>query len=857
MHFFQQEAIKQANQSLSMSGKALLVMANGTGKSQVACEIAQSFMHSGQVLIVVEMKLLSHQFQNAFNSLKIESTVVDPKNPTENLIRNNILITTVANLGYIETIASKLNINLMIVMDGYSSRKVLLKRLSSPYLNVINKCLISNVDYREARQIAGNITFMYGMPDAFEDGILNKFETVSVSGMDVRLLNEREGQNKLAGWIIRNIYKKKSKIIIICKDYNTASNMADAINESNGYEIAKTITSHDANPYLNIELFRTSEAISIAVTISFFYVFNNVSITDVILLKKITSYDDFSKIITSCARSDDSEPRLWDFAENKKYYFDEMGVFHRRSLDLKVFNKAKDSKLITPLDDCPTEIDMLGRIEIVELLDNILTKGRKDNLCLALLGKWGMGKSSVIAMLKSASINRANLRIINYNAWHEEHSDNVLSSIANKIIDELYDSKNILQQLALNLKSRLLSARTNLRLELVILLPLCILVVHNIIKNFGLNFSSSLLTTTLLGAIFSLFITTMRTYLDSPVIKRIREIFKRKNFSDYVGLGQTIKSHLSNLFTSDATPLIQCVFPWASGNKQNKKYIIAIDDLDRCSDQKIIDTISTLQLLSTMPNVNIILAIDYDVLIKAFMLKWQNQDKMLTDEMAMIKSRVYLGKIFQASIEIDTPARDKINHFIHKCLYKNVKKDLLDEFELPSSELSGITTSSIEEISSIDIDEFTMLEVNEESKLPSDEFLEESHYEYEIFIECAKAFNMGNPRTLVRLHNTITFIKGLNPDIMQSKDDVAMHIYLTFWYETWCGQTDIDKRSMETAISTRNYSCQDKLHMLTNRLDINSFTNFEMNLMLNNVIKASLPFNRAPQPFTIDSDNDK
>lgn len=846
MHDFQLEAVKKANQSLSQSGKALLIMATGTGKGLVAREIALSFIETGNILIAVELKALVFQFASMFDDLNIKNEILEANRPIADSRSTRVFITTITNLEYIST--TPLNFGLVIIIDGYSFRKALLKKLATPYFGTLKKCFISSIDYSEAQQLAGAINFKYDLAHAFENKIFNKVETIAVRGFESHSLNQEEGQRIIADWILHHIYnKRKSKSVIICSNYNTAVNLTNEINGKTKNNTAITITSHNANPYLDIDTFHHSDTVNIAVTINFFYFTNNNKITDIVLLKKMPSQDAFNKALMNCVRSNLSESRVWDFSDNKKYFFEEMGTFRSETLEMRIAGNISRRKLISPLDDRPATVDMLGRMDIVELLDNILTKGSRENLSLALLGNWGMGKSSIITMLKNFATERSGLKIINYNAWHEEHSDNVLSSIANKIIDELYESKNILQQLILNLKSRLISARANFLIELTLLI-ISIFIISLPIKLSGVISSPAFLTTTILSTIISFIISMIKTYYDSPITKKIRETFKRKNFSDKIGLGQTIKNHLTNLFVSDATSFSQSLFQNKPSKNEKPKYIIAIDDLDRCSDDKIIDTISAVQLLSTIPNVNIILAIDYQVLVKAFMLKWQNQDKNITDEQAIIKSRTYLGKIFQAAIVIDTPPRDKIDLFIHKNLYKNVQKKSSPDISTNSKQaFDNDTDIPFNEITHAHIEDLKILEDSENYELSPDEFLEENYDEYEIFVECARVFCIGNPRTLVRLHNTVTFIKGLNQDIMQSKNDVAIHIFLAFWYETWCSQNDSDKTAMETElISAHTLNNNDKLSTLARNLGIGMLSNIELNMMLNNVIRVSLPFNRVP-----------
>lgn len=854
MREFQQRAIQLANQSLSQSGKALLLMATGSGKSLVVSELAQLFMQGGPVLIVVDLRVIAAQLKYQFDMLNIKSRMLDSQKPGEIDLADRIIIIIASNLNSIQTLP--LNLNLVIILDGYSSKKTLLKELTTPSFNSVKKCLISSVAYPEAQQIAGEITFSYSMPDAFTDGILNKTEIISINGFDPSLLNEQEMQNNIAHWIIKNIYNKStSKVVIICKNQSIAVSLTMALNCSAKEEVAVTITSHDAMVTEKINEFRRSDKLDIAVTINMYHFLSNIKISDIVLLRKIPSEDAFSKALINCTPPKAADPKIWDFSDNRKYFFEEMGVFRTETLNLHTSNVKNRRKLINPLDDRPATIDMLGRIEIVELIENILTKGGRGNLNLALLGNWGIGKSSVLTMLQKNTFEKIELKFINYNAWHEEHSNAVLASIANQIIDELYESKNILQQLLLNLKSRLLSGKDNLKIEVLILLPVSLIAAYLTVNDLKLTTASTLMTTALFGTALTFIISLIKTYFENPIAKKIRDIVKRKKFSDHIGLGQTIRHHLSYLFISDATSFSRCLSSKLSEPEVKTKYIITIDDLDRCSDDKIIDTVSALQLLSTIQNVNIILAIDYNSIAKAFTLKWKEQDNTLTDEQATIKSRIYLGKIFQASVTIDTPSRDNINNFIHRGLYKGVKKPVIvnaiDEKE-QGIDFNDITNVIVEDIITTIPDELMFFEENEVKEVEPDEYLEENHDEYEIFVECAQVFSIGNPRTLIRLHNTMTFIKGLNPGIMQNNAEIAMHIFLSFWYETWCGQSENNKATMETALHTRTQGSQDKYIVLAQKLEIHNFSSAELQLMLKNVIRVSLPFSKIPTPFPTD-----
>ncbi|HDG1697605.1 TPA: hypothetical protein PFE29_004500, partial [Kluyvera ascorbata] len=180
MHDFQLEAVKKANQSLSQSGKALLIMA--TGKGLVAREIALSFIDAGNILIAVELKALAFQFASMFDDVNIKTEILEANRPIANSRSARVFITTVTNLEHISTMP--LNFGLVIIIDGYSFRKALLKKLTTPYFGTLKKCFISSIDYSEAQQLAGNINFKYDLAHAFENKIFNKVETIAVRGFE-------------------------------------------------------------------------------------------------------------------------------------------------------------------------------------------------------------------------------------------------------------------------------------------------------------------------------------------------------------------------------------------------------------------------------------------------------------------------------------------------------------------------------------------------------------------------------------------------------------------------------------------------------------------------------------------------
>ena len=65
---------------------------------------------------------------------------------------------------------------------------------------------------------------------------------------------------------------------------------------------------------------------------------------------------------------------------------------------------------------------------------------------------------------------------------------------------------------------------------------------------------------------------------------------------------------------------------------------------------------------------------------------------------------------------------------------------------------------------------------------PQDEYVVSTPAQAAIFQESAAAFGITNPRTLLRLYNSLTLIKGMHPDVGHDEKEYrrhAFHVFLT------------------------------------------------------------------------------
>lgn len=106
----------------------------------------------------------------------------------------------------------------------------------------------------------------------------------------------------------------------------------------------------------------------------------------------------------------------------------------------------------------------------------------------------------------------------------------------------------------------------------------------------------------------------------------------------------------------------------------NKRFVIIIDDLDRCDVENALQILALMKLFLSVDNCVVIAAVDFKRLQQAWKKKYQISD----DDK---DSRDYLDKIFQIRIAIPVPTRVKIKEYLLS-LTENMPHELQELFPM-------------------------------------------------------------------------------------------------------------------------------------------------------------------------------
>lgn len=165
----------------------------------------------------------------------------------------------------------------------------------------------------------------------------------------------------------------------------------------------------------------------------------------------------------------------------------------------------------------------------------------------------------------------------------------------------------------------------------------------------------------------------------------------RKDFETLSGLFYDQKDAVS---TSDSTHGNDTINRHFKEGRKLERIILYIDDLDRCSDVKVLEVIQAVHLLLAFPLFNVVVGVDKRCVRNALYLKTNLEYRKIAsfDEIRdigveMVTPDEYLEKIFQIPFELKVPEKRSMERLVDSML--NVVQEAEDEVEDVDSESPG------------------------------------------------------------------------------------------------------------------------------------------------------------------------
>lgn len=812
MREYQQRAISLVESYLRKGDRASIVLAAGTGKGRILIELTKLLSLEYPTLIIVDRAELAFQLSQMFkqesNNLSVE---IITEAETDRYFAP-VKIVTLRNID--KALSQERPYGLVVVLDMGMPEKLKWQLKSGSFARS-KQLFLSSFRDRQIERLAGEPIFEYSYFEAQLEGYLKRIEYRVCNQIDMQNAESVARIPLLLNEIVEKLARSpQSKAVVVCGTISEAEMVYENLKNISGS--VRPILLHSKIPSVQelLRRFRFDSEYALAIVVDLYFGLDTPKLTDLVLLRKFNNQQALMQAVSQVMRlnGDSDYAYVWDFAKNQNLLDPELGQIVNYDIQVEESSReiegpftgkarvedeegiTKTSELVIPLEDKPAKVDLLGRKGLVDILKGLIERDTKDHLIIALFGRWGSGKSSVIQMLRDKYEKAPNRNFTEFNAWQAEHSNSMSASIAQQLVNDLYGAQGFLGQVLLSYKARILQSKAELIKEFVfvaIVTAFCLgFALPGLVEDFKLKYGALAALSISLPALLSIVI----SYLKHPFTGQLKELAKRPNFKEHIGLGHAIREQifcLLSVYPLSFWQVVKKAFGKAINHKH--KYILVIDDLDRCSDKKIIETLEAIQLIVDLPCVNILLAVAPDVLIEAVASRYMAQRSGLSEEAGRMLARDFLGKVLQITITLDNPSASNRNQFINARLYAAVEKhENINEEPVKKIILERQKPQVPEEI--LDFTDF--VDEAEEAYDRTESYLQSNNEEYEFFVKCSEHFDIHNPRTLIRIHNAVTLLKGVYPAIYQSDGMLNHYIYLTFWHEIYATVDATQKKAM-------------------------------------------------------------
>lgn len=471
-----------------------------------------------------------------------------------------------------------------------------------------------------------------------------------------------------------------------------------------------------------------------------------------------------------------------------------------------------------PLSDRVAQSDVLDRENLIAAVGAIMASPRQDSpFTLGLFGDWGSGKSSVLEQVKNRLSqhpyqNQFDFAV--FNPWINRHSKSIQAEIVKSVVSGLTQK--------VDRKSRLKLMWDFIRQEpkqMIYkgLIGLCFYLVASL----ALGIIALALNNTIVHAVYGTTFLTGLGLFTWRFWKQLQPAFEQTlPFPVSLKVDLPEKDEPQSVSSAEWKSQLQtlCNLRFQTKNpNQPRRLVLLIDDIDRCPTHVILETLNSVQLIADLPGVMTIVATDERVALQA--VADQFRDVEDEERSSGTLARDYLGKLFQASIALNTPSRATIRKFVEKWLFPDVsdssrKASQRDAIVAPHQDLSTqLTTPAAAAADSI------YNKLVEDPALPVDSGnitieqvlqidMRDTNRDKAMFIDLADLFNITNPRQLIRLRNSYRLAKAFNRirryDENLKEFGLSKIMTLLFWEEFLRTSSSDTRKLAKRAIYTND-----------------------------------------------------
>ena len=312
--------------------------------------------------------------------------------------------------------------------------------------------------------------------------------------------------------------------------------------------------------------------------------------------------------------------------------------------------------------DNETSEDLLGFKVHADLLINIIKDDTVLPITIGVFGDWGSGKSSILQIVKDEfdKEDDKDSLCIYFNGWTFEGYDDAKAALLNSILKELEDNKKISAEIkdAIKEKAKKLWKSIDWMRG-----------AGMVLKNVALPAVSAYFTGGI--SLVPYAIQKITEWGDNPeeIIKKLQSDEGKEIFEAFVKQGKEEVKNSANAvadFRKDFSELLAAT--------NFKRLVVIIDDLDRCSPERIIENLEAIKLFLNVPKTAFIIGADPRIVKYAIEHKYKNNKEIEEDNNRIVID--YLEKLIQLPYSLPRLSESEVETYISMLI---CKKEVGDE----------------------------------------------------------------------------------------------------------------------------------------------------------------------------------
>lgn len=429
----------------------------------------------------------------------------------------------------------------------------------------------------------------------------------------------------------------------------------------------------------------------------------------------------------------------------------------------------------TALGETLAERDLLGRQPLVEALASMCAdRSQGTPFTLALIGEWGVGKSSVMNLLRrrlEEEGNQGQFATVWFNAWEHENTGNMAAALAQEVIRGLLSGLSTWQRLRLRIRFAIRLHRWSVFWALLRLLGAVLLFPA---ARWALRGAEPFLQAILgvgvlagIGAFVILLRRDLKQLWEHPLALELKTYFKLPDYGEHLGFLPVVKEHVRAL----------CDLCMGDLRDGSHRLVCFIDDLDRCRADTLIQALEAIRLLMDEKDCIVILGCDYRIALAAVGERYKDLETETRKRQQI--ARDYLGKVVQLAIHLEGSTGANLQRFVGEQLFPLSPVEDVASPQTDGLEPSGPRSPAGEAAK-------RGRDHPDRRPMPAvDLALEMRHTaeEQQLFSRLASEHRFTNPRLLLRLRNGYRLLRLIEAQTGQRPLPLPLLMRAIFWQE--------------------------------------------------------------------------